>query len=189
MSLAMAVGRQPDLLWSACVQFAVSAPPMFVVGWLVEGPWPVVEPVVATATMLYLAVVNSIIGLVLLALLVLSEGKFSPELLPWLLLLNPADIYRLINLSGFEGGNAMGVLSLGSELPVHAAVLWLCGPGSDAITGQAMLVLEGEQTVAGSPAADRHSPAGSAPRTSARPSPSSAPPPFPRRSAPRACTV
>ena len=67
-----------------------------------------------------------VFDLVLLALLVLSEGKFSPELLPWLLLLNPADIYRLINLSGFEGGNAMGVLSLGSELPVPGAVLWLC---------------------------------------------------------------
>ena len=69
------IGGHPDLLWSACVQFAVSAPPMLVVGWLVEGPWPVVEPVVATATLLYLAVVNSIIGLVLLALLVLRGGS------------------------------------------------------------------------------------------------------------------
>lgn len=67
-----------------------------------------------------------VFDLVLLALLVLSEGSFSPEALPWLLLLNPADIYRLINLSGFEGGNAMGVLSLGSELPMPAAALWLC---------------------------------------------------------------
>ncbi|MFQ7899420.1 ABC transporter permease subunit, partial [Stutzerimonas degradans] len=68
-----------------------------------------------------------VFDLVLLALLVLSEGKFSPELLPWLLLLNPTDIYRLINLSGFEGaGSAMGVLSLGSDLPVPGAVLWLC---------------------------------------------------------------
>jgi Cu-processing system permease protein len=67
-----------------------------------------------------------VFDLVLLALLVVSEGTFSPELLPWLLLLNPADIYRLINLSGFEGGNAMGVLSLGSDLPMPAAALWLC---------------------------------------------------------------
>ncbi|MCQ4322998.1 ABC transporter permease [Stutzerimonas stutzeri] len=67
-----------------------------------------------------------VFDLVLLALLVLSEGKFSPEALPWLLLLNPADIYRLINLSGFEGGSAMGVLSLGSELPLPTAALWLC---------------------------------------------------------------
>jgi len=67
-----------------------------------------------------------VFDLVLLALLVLSEGKFSPELLPWLLLLNPADIYRLVNLSGFEGAGAMGVLSLGSELPVPVPVLWMC---------------------------------------------------------------
>ncbi len=68
-----------------------------------------------------------VFDLVLLALLVLSEGKFNPELLPWLLLLNPTDIYRLINLSGFEGsGSAMGVLSLGADLPVPAAMLWLC---------------------------------------------------------------
>ena len=67
-----------------------------------------------------------VFDLVLLALLVFSEGRFSPEALPWLLLLNPADLYRLINLSGFEGGNAMGVLSLGGDLPVPGAVLWLC---------------------------------------------------------------
>lgn len=67
-----------------------------------------------------------VFDLVLLAVLVFSEGKFSPELLPWLLLLNPTDIYRLINLAGLEGGNAMGVLSLGSDLPMPAAALWLC---------------------------------------------------------------
>ena len=68
-----------------------------------------------------------VFDLVLLALLVMSQGKFSPDLLPWLLLLNPADIYRLINLSGFgDGANAMGVLSLGSDLPVPGSVLWLC---------------------------------------------------------------
>ena len=67
------------------------------------------------------------LGVWFLFVLVLSEGKFNPELLPWLLLLNPTDIYRLINLSGFEGsGSAMGVLSLGADLPVPAAVLWLC---------------------------------------------------------------
>ncbi len=67
-----------------------------------------------------------VFDLVLLALLVLSEGSFSPDALPWLLLLNPADIYRLINLSGFGGGNAMGVLALGGDLPVPGAALWLC---------------------------------------------------------------
>ncbi|WP_120996099.1 ABC transporter permease [Stutzerimonas urumqiensis] len=68
-----------------------------------------------------------VFDLSLLGLLVLGEGRFSPDLLPWLLLLNPADVYRLINLSGFEGsGTAMGVLSLGSDLPVPGGALWLC---------------------------------------------------------------
>lgn len=62
----------------------------------------------------------------LLALLVLSEGKFNPDLLPWMLLLNPTDIYRLINLSGFEnGGSAMGVLVLAGDLPVPVYGLWI----------------------------------------------------------------
>lgn len=68
-----------------------------------------------------------VFDLALLALLVLSEGSFNPDLLPWLLLLNPADIYRLINLSGFAmGGEATGVLSLGGDLPLPAYGLWLC---------------------------------------------------------------
>ena len=68
-----------------------------------------------------------VFDLALLALLVLSEGQFNPKVLPWLLLLNPADIYRLINLSGFANGtNAAGVLTLGSDLPVPGAMLWLC---------------------------------------------------------------
>ncbi|MET0947590.1 MAG: ABC transporter permease subunit, partial [Pseudomonas sp.] len=68
-----------------------------------------------------------VFDLALLALLVLSEGQFNPKVLPWLLLLNPADIYRLINLSGFESGtNTAGVLTLGSDLPMPGAMLWLC---------------------------------------------------------------
>jgi Cu-processing system permease protein len=68
-----------------------------------------------------------VFDLALLALLVLSEGQFNPKILPWLLLLNPADIYRLINLSGFDpGANTAGVLTLGSDLPMPGAMLWLC---------------------------------------------------------------
>ena len=68
-----------------------------------------------------------VFDLALLALLVLSEGQFNPKVLPWLLLLNPADIYRLINLSGFEpGANTAGVLTLGSDLPMPGSMLWLC---------------------------------------------------------------
>jgi Cu-processing system permease protein len=68
-----------------------------------------------------------VFDLALLALLVLSEGQFNPKVLPWLLLLNPADIYRLINLSGFEpGAGTTGVLTLGSDLPMPGSMLWLC---------------------------------------------------------------
>jgi len=68
-----------------------------------------------------------VFDLALLALLVLSKGTFNPDLLPWLLLLNPTDVYRLINLSGFEGsGNAVGLMALSRDLPVPASLLWLC---------------------------------------------------------------
>lgn len=68
-----------------------------------------------------------VFDLALLALLVLSEGKFNPDLLPWLLLLNPTDVYRLINLSGFaSGGSAAGVMALGGDLPVAGGLLWSC---------------------------------------------------------------
>lgn len=66
-----------------------------------------------------------VFDLALLGILVISEGGLSPELLPWLLLLNPSDVYRLINLSGFEAANLnSGVLLLGNELEVGNWVLW-----------------------------------------------------------------
>ncbi len=68
------IGATPDLLWSAAVQFAVSAPPLLVLGWLTDGLWPVTDTRQAVVSVLFLAIVNSIIGLVLLALLVLRGG-------------------------------------------------------------------------------------------------------------------
>ncbi len=68
-----------------------------------------------------------VFDLALLGVLVLGKGALSPELLPWLLLLNPTDVFRLINLAGFESsGNALGVMALGGDLPVSPAWLWLC---------------------------------------------------------------
>ena len=62
----------------------------------------------------------------LLGILVASEGKLNPELLPWLLMLNPTDIYRLLNIVAFGDGNQLsGVLSLGSDLPIGTGGLWL----------------------------------------------------------------
>jgi Cu-processing system permease protein len=68
-----------------------------------------------------------VFDLVLLGVLVASEGSFSADLLPWLLLLNPTDIYRLLNIVAFgDASQLSGVLSLGSDLPIGPAGLW-CG--------------------------------------------------------------
>lgn len=88
-----------------------------------------------------------VFDLAMLALLVLSEGRISPDLLPWLLLLNPADVYRLINLAGLEAsGNMAGVLALGVDLPMSTAALWaiLCGWVAGAL-GTAHLIFLGRQ--------------------------------------------
>ena len=69
------IGGRPDLLWSACLQFAISAPPLLVIGWVVEGPWPVTDVLTTAISVPYLAVVNSIVGLVLLAHLVVRGGS------------------------------------------------------------------------------------------------------------------
>ena len=63
-----------------------------------------------------------IFDLMLLGTLVASEGQFSAELLPWLLMLNPTDIYRLLNIVAFgDSAQLSGVLSLGADLPIGAA--------------------------------------------------------------------
>ena len=67
-----------------------------------------------------------IFDLMLLGVLVASEGTLNPELMPWLLMLNPTDIYRLLNIVAFSGSEPLsGVLSLGADLPVGPAGLWL----------------------------------------------------------------
>ena len=103
------IGAQPDLLWSAAVQFAVSAPPLLVLGWLTEGPWPVTDTRQAVVSVLFLAIVNSIVGLMLLALLVLRGGSgaaaslffLSPPVtavLAWLVLDETLSITQLVGL-------------------------------------------------------------------------------------------
>ena len=69
------IGGTPDLLWSASLQFTVCAPPMLAIGWATEGRWPVTDPVSAATGVLWLALVGSIVGLVLLALLVRRGGS------------------------------------------------------------------------------------------------------------------
>ncbi len=50
----------------------------------------------------------------LLGLLVATEGQFHAELFPYLLLLNPTDIFRLVNLVAFDARGS-GILSVATE--------------------------------------------------------------------------
>ena len=68
------IGHAPDPLWSATIQFGVAAPPLLVLALLVEGTDVVRDPAAAGISLLYLAVVNSIVGLGLLGILVRARG-------------------------------------------------------------------------------------------------------------------
>lgn len=68
------IGHGPDPLWSAAIQFGVSGPPVLVLALLLEGTDPVIDAQVATISLAYLALVNSIAGLVLLGVLVRRRG-------------------------------------------------------------------------------------------------------------------
>ena len=86
-----------------------AAAPFTVLGWLTVGPWPVTDTRQAVVSVLFLAVINSIVGLVLLALLVLRGGSgaaaslffLSPPVtavLAWLVLDETLSITQLLGL-------------------------------------------------------------------------------------------
>lgn len=119
------IGAQPDLLWSAAVQFAVSAPPLLALGWLTEGAWPVTDTRQAVVSVLYLAIVNSIVGMVLLSLLVLRAGSgaaasvffLAPPItavLAWLVLDETLSPVQLVGL-------AVAVVGVGAATRSRAA--------------------------------------------------------------------
>lgn len=57
-----------------------------------------------------------VFDLLLLGILVVTEGQLHADILPYLLLLNPADVFRLTNLNGANAGNAYGgILSIGQD--------------------------------------------------------------------------
>ncbi|QSR30466.1 EamA family transporter [Nocardioides sp. S5] len=122
------IGAQPDLLWSAAVQFAVSAPPMLVLGWTTEGAWPVTDARQALVAVVFLAVVNSIIGLVLLSLLVLRGGSgaaaslffLSPPVtavLAWLVLDETLSVLQLVGLVVAVVGVAVATRARAAPVP------------------------------------------------------------------------
>ena len=63
-----------DPWWSASLQFAVSTPFCLVLGLALEGTSPVHDPVGGAVVVVYLAVVNSIVGLILLGVVVRGGG-------------------------------------------------------------------------------------------------------------------
>lgn len=125
------IGAQPDLLWSAAVQFAVSAPPLLLLGWLTEGAWPVTDTRQAVVSVLFLAIVNSIIGLVLLSLLVLRGGSgaaaslffLSPPVtavLAWLVLDETLSATQLVGLVVAVVGVGAATRTRSTPAPVGA---------------------------------------------------------------------
>jgi Cu-processing system permease protein len=63
--------------------------------------------------------------LLLLGLLVISAGQFSLNYFPVLLLLNPADIFRILNIFGYE--DVRRIYGLATVFPETLANPWLLG--------------------------------------------------------------
>jgi Cu-processing system permease protein len=63
--------------------------------------------------------------LLLLGILVVSEGRFSLNFFPVLLFLNPADIFRILNIFGFE--DVRRLYGLATVFPETLANPWLLG--------------------------------------------------------------
>jgi len=66
-----------DPWWSATVQLAVSVPPVAVLALVLEGATPVEDAAAAAGSVVFLAVVNSVLGLLLLGALVRRGGAGS----------------------------------------------------------------------------------------------------------------
>lgn len=68
----------------------------------------------------------------LLGFLVATGGALGRDWLPWLLLLNPADVFRLANLAGFDANATAGPVSIGADfhVPLLLAVqgAWVLAP-------------------------------------------------------------
>jgi drug/metabolite transporter (DMT)-like permease len=103
------IGHAPDPLWSGTIQFGVAAPPLLVLALVVEGTDVVRDPAAAAVALVYLAVVNSILGLGLLGILVRARGAGAAAsvfflmppvtaVLAWLLLGETLDLREIAGL-------------------------------------------------------------------------------------------
>lgn len=102
------IGGRPDPIWSATLQFAVSAPPLWVLALATEGPYPVYDPAGAALALVYLAVANSVLGLLLLGALVRTRGAGSAASLFFLMppvtaVLEWVVLHRSLNLREIVG--------------------------------------------------------------------------------------
>lgn len=68
------IGHGPDPIWSAAIQFTVSAPPLAVLALTLEGTHAISDPLRGGLAIAFLAIINSIVGLLLLGALVRRGG-------------------------------------------------------------------------------------------------------------------
>ncbi len=65
-----------------------------------------------------------VFDLVLLGLLVAGQGVVDPKLFSWLLLANPADVFRLANLTGFDNVRLFsGMAGLAADMRISSGTL------------------------------------------------------------------
>jgi drug/metabolite transporter (DMT)-like permease len=103
------IGHAPDPYWSATIQFGVSAVPLTLLAVAVEGTDVVSDPAAGAIALVYLAVVNSILGLALLGILVRARGAGAASsifflmppvtaVLAWLILGETLNLREVIGL-------------------------------------------------------------------------------------------
>ncbi len=118
------IGGRPDPIWSATLQFAVSAPPLWVLALATEGPYPVHDPAGAALALAYLAVVSSVLGLLLLGALVRTRGAGSAAslffvmppvtaVLEWVVLHRSLSLRELLGLVVAVAGVAVATRAAG----------------------------------------------------------------------------
>jgi drug/metabolite transporter (DMT)-like permease len=103
------IGHAPDPYWSATIQFGVSALPLTLLALSLEGTDVVSDPAAGVFALVYLAVVNSILGLALLGILVRARGAGAASsifflmppvtaVLAWLILGETLNLREVIGL-------------------------------------------------------------------------------------------
>ncbi len=125
-------------LWSAFAFFVLTAT---LLGWAFLGMAHAISAVAAeksTAAGLALVLwflLVLIFDMGLLGALVATGGTIGADVFPYLLLLNPTDVFRLANLTGFEAARTYsGLIAMGVEaaftpgMLLVIMVLWVIGP-------------------------------------------------------------